>query len=159
MLKSGYNAQLVVDGVPVLLSEKLIFDRKDDDLYFDFQSKSFVDAKVIRDGVLVYANEILPGDTLLGWTSGVVVFHKELDNVVDGGVIGYFRNPQSSFEEAMEEALLLQSANLTKKQRQAIRSSMQKNVKGWAEDYVGLLTSWFAGEPSFIMEMRRKSYS
>ncbi len=138
--------QVIDDPEKFVSSGQFLKDVQLEHLPEDFQAKAFVHAEVVRDGSLIHPREFRAGDVFRGWSSGIVVSHKNDRLANEGGLSGVLRNPtMPSLDEAVEKVNLPDRVSLRSEDREEIFQNMEKNAYIGAMDYIDPMESWAKG--------------
>ncbi|MGK9450272.1 hypothetical protein ACSSZE_03265 [Acidithiobacillus caldus] len=149
--------QVITDPAQFIRAGQFLNDVRVANLPDDFQAKTLVNAQVIRDGSLIYTNDFQPGDLFQGWSSGLVVSHKDDSLAKEAGLAGTLRHPLSdSLESALDQAHVLGPVSLDRDQRDSLFLSMKSQAWSGASDYLKPMENWAMGEGLSVKEVMQE---
>lgn len=138
--------QVITDPDQFIRAGQFLNDVQVDNLPADFQAKAFVNAQVLRDGSLIHTSDFQPGDTFQGWSSGILVAHRDERLANEAGLVGTSRNPPSgSLDDALDQAHVLGPVSLDREQRDNLFMSMKNQTWAGAQDYLQPMEQWAMG--------------
>jgi hypothetical protein len=138
--------QVITDPDQFIRAGQFLNDVQVDNLPADFQAKAFVNAQVFRDGSLIHTSDFQPGDTFRGWSSGILVAHRDERLANEAGLVGTLRNPPSgSLDDALDQAHVLGPVSLDREQRDNLFMSMKNQTWAGAQDYLQPMEQWAMG--------------